>query len=69
LLWQFTLRTVELRHKGSHLGLLWSWLSPMLMLFLYVLVFGYIFGGTFGVVPNEGKVGYGLGIFLGLAVI
>lgn len=24
LLWQFTLRNVELRHKGSHLGLVWS---------------------------------------------
>ena len=32
LLWQFTLRNVELRHKGSHLGLVWSFLNPLLML-------------------------------------
>lgn len=68
LLWQFTLRNVELRHKGSHLGLIWSFLNPLLMLGLYVLVFGYIFGGTFGIVPHETRVDYALGIFLGLTL-
>jgi lipopolysaccharide transport system permease protein len=68
LLWQFTLRNVELRHRGSHLGLIWSLLNPLLMLGLYVTVFGYIFGGRFGIVPNETKADYALGIFLGLTV-
>jgi lipopolysaccharide transport system permease protein len=68
LLWQFTLRNVELRHKGSHLGLVWSFLGPLLMLGLYVLVFGYIFEGTFGIVPNETRAEYALGIFLGLTL-
>ncbi|MDP2137325.1 MAG: ABC transporter permease [Candidatus Didemnitutus sp.] len=68
LLWQFTLRNVELRHKGSHLGLIWSLLNPLLMLGLYVLVFGYIFGGSFGVLPQESRVDYGLGIFFGLTL-
>lgn len=63
LLWQFTLRNVELRHRGSHLGLVWSFLSPLLMLGLYVLVFGYIFGGSFGILPNETRIDYGLGYF------
>jgi lipopolysaccharide transport system permease protein len=66
LLWQFTLRNVEVRHKGSHLGLIWSFLNPLLMLGLYVLVFGYIFGGRFGIRPNETRMDYALGIFLGL---
>ena len=68
LLWQFTLRSVELRHKGSHLGLAWSFVNPLLMLALYVLVFGYIFGGSFGVIPNETRVDYGLGIFFGITL-
>ncbi len=68
LLWQFTLRNVELRHKGSHLGFIWSFLNPLLMLGTYVVVFGYIFGGKFGVHPNETKVDYALGIFFGLTV-
>ena len=68
LLWQFTLRNVELRHKGSHLGLIWSFLNPLLMLGLYVFVFAYIFGGKFGVLPNETKLDYALGVFLGLTL-
>ncbi|HNC23325.1 MAG TPA: ABC transporter permease [Opitutaceae bacterium] len=68
LLWQFSLREVELRHKGSHLGLIWSVLNPLLMLCLYVFVFGYIFGGRFGILPNETRVDYALGVFLGLSM-
>ena len=68
LLWQFTLRNVELRHKGSHLGLIWSFLNPLLMLGLYVLVFGYIFNGSFGILPDETRLEYALGIFLSLTL-
>jgi lipopolysaccharide transport system permease protein len=68
LFWQFSLRNIELRHKGSHLGLIWSFLSPLLMLGLYVLVFGFINRGRFGVLPNETWIDYGLGIFMGLTL-
>jgi len=68
LVWQFTRRNFELTLKGSHLGLIWSFLNPLLMLGLYVFVFGFIFGGRFGVIPHETKVEYALGIFLGLTV-
>ena len=68
LLWQFTLRNVELRHKGSHLGLIWSILNPLLMLGLYVLFFGFVFGGSFGVRPGESKMDYALGVFVGLTI-
>ncbi|RXK55735.1 ABC transporter permease [Oleiharenicola lentus] len=69
LVGQFTKRQVELRHKGSHLGLVWSLLNPLLMLALYVVVFGYIFGGRFK--PEElpeTRVEYALVVFLGLAI-
>lgn len=68
LVWQFTLRNIELRHKGSHLGLIWSFLYPLLMLALYVLVFGYIFDSRFGVIPNETQIDHSLGIFFGLTL-
>ncbi len=69
LLWQFTLRNVELRHKGSHLGLAWSFLNPLLLLALYVFVFGYIFGGTFRTEGEpESRIEYGMIVFLGLAI-
>jgi lipopolysaccharide transport system permease protein len=68
LLWQFTRRNFELTLRGSHLGLIWSFLNPLLMLGLYVFVFGFIFGGHFGVVANETPTEYALGIFLGLTI-
>ena len=68
LLWQFIERNVELRHKGSHLGLVWSFLNPLLMLGLYVFVFGYVFGGKFGARAGETRVDYALGIFIGLSL-
>jgi lipopolysaccharide transport system permease protein len=68
LLWQFTQRRIELRHKGSHLGLALSFVNPLLMLGLYVLVFGYIFDGSFGINPEESRIDYGLGIFFGLSL-
>jgi len=64
---QFTLRNVEMRHKGSFLGMAWTVLNPLLMLSLYIFVFGFIFGGAFGVMKGETRWDYGLGIFLGLA--
>lgn len=68
MLWQFTLRNVELRHKGSHLGLIWSLLNPLLMLSLYVFIFGYIFNGRFKAGAAETKLEYALGMFLGLTI-
>ncbi len=68
LWWQFTLRNVELRHKGSHLGLVWALLNPLLLLALYVFVFGFIFDGTFGK-AGETRIEFALGIFLGLSLI
>jgi lipopolysaccharide transport system permease protein len=69
LWWQFTKRQVELRHKGSHLGLAWSFLSPLLMLGLYVLVFGFIFDGRFKpTTETESRIEYALVVFLGLAL-
>lgn len=68
LLWQFTLRNVELRHKGSHLGLIWSFLNPLLMLAMYVLVFGFIFRGRFHPLHEESRMEYALVMFLGLAI-
>lgn len=65
LLWKFTLRNLEMRHKGSVLGFAWAVLNPLLMLALYLFVFGFIFGGSF---HGENKWDYGLGLFLGLSL-
>ncbi len=68
LLWQFTARNVEVRNRGSVLGMAWAVLNPLVGLALYVFVFGYVFGGSFGVSAHETRWEFGLGVFVGLAI-
>jgi lipopolysaccharide transport system permease protein len=69
LLWQFLLRNVKQRHRGSLLGAFWLIANPLLMLGLYVFAFGVVFGGRFTDSPDESTLDYALGIFLGLSVL
>ena len=66
LWWQFTVRAIEMRHRGSYLGMAWAVLNPLLMLGLYVIVFGMIFGGRFNMLVHETSADYALAVFLGL---
>jgi lipopolysaccharide transport system permease protein len=68
LWWQFTRRDVEARHKGSHLGILWMLLTPLLEFAIYTIVFGVIFGGRYGVIKEESHGTYALGVFLSLTL-
>jgi lipopolysaccharide transport system permease protein len=68
LWWQFTVRTVESRYRGSYLGIIWSVFNPLLMLGVFYTVFGIIFKGRFGVLPNENAVDYAMAMFLGLTL-
>ena len=65
LISQFTRREIEKRYRGTFLGILWSFLTPLIMLGVYTLVFGFIFGGSFGH-PGETKTQFALGLFCGL---
>ena len=69
LLWQFLLRNVKSRHRGSILGAFWLVVNPLLMLGLYVFAFGVVFGGRFTDSPDESTLDYALGVFLGLSVL
>ncbi len=69
LLWQFLLRNVKQRHRGSILGAFWLIANPLLMLGLYVFAFGIVFGGRFTDSPDESTLDYALGVFLGLSVL
>ena len=74
LMRQFTVRTVEMRHKGSYLGVVWMVLLPVLMMGLYTFVFGVIFDGRYKVAGADGKIteyagaSYALGVFLSLTI-
>ena len=69
LLWQFIWRNIELQHKGSMLGVIWSILSPLLLFGVYGFVFLVVFEGRFGVVPTETRSDYAIGLFLGLTML
>jgi lipopolysaccharide transport system permease protein len=68
LWWQFTVRAVEMRYRGSYLGMVWAVLTPLLMLAVYSVVFGMIFKNQYGVLPHETHVDYVLALFLGLTL-
>lgn len=68
LIWQLAKREILEEVRGSALGLLWTVLNPLLMLTVYAVVFGMIFGARFDQSPNPGRADYVLGLFLGLAL-
>ncbi|PTX92610.1 ABC transporter permease [Opitutus sp. ER46] len=68
LAWQFAVREIEVRHRGSRLGAIWALVNPLSMLVLYWFVFGAIFGGRFNVLPGETEFDFVLALFFGLAM-
>ena len=68
LLKQLTLRSIQTRIRGSILG--WGWIvgQPLLMMTVYTVVFGLIFGGSYEGQPDDSRMMYALGIFLSLGL-
>jgi ABC-type polysaccharide/polyol phosphate export permease len=52
LILQFTGREVAGKYKGSYIGVLWSFITPLIMLCIYTFVFSFIFKARWGL---EGK--------------
>jgi homopolymeric O-antigen transport system permease protein len=66
LIWQFLQRDISIRYRGTFFGIFWSFLSPLLMLTVYLFVFGFIFKSRFGGDHDEGPLEFGLALFCGL---
>ncbi len=60
-------REVIGRYRGSFLGLLWSFINPVLMLTVYTFVFGFVFKARWGQ-SNTDKYEFALVLFTGLIV-
>jgi len=69
LLRSFTRHQVEVRYKGSFLGAVWTVLTPLIMLGLYVFVFGFVFGSHLGSDSASSRWEYALNLMAGLGVI
>lgn len=68
LISQLTKREVVGRYRGSILGLLWSFLHPLLMLIVYLFVFSFVFKVKWGIQIETGEVEFGVVLFAGLIV-
>jgi lipopolysaccharide transport system permease protein len=68
LLGQLIRREVLARYRGSVLGIGWSFLYPLLLLFAFTLVFGGVFGGRWGGGSEKSGLEMALFIYCGLAV-
>ncbi|WP_370590437.1 ABC transporter permease [Xylophilus sp. ASV27] len=69
LIQQMTWREIIGRYKGSAMGLLWSFLNPVLMLAVYTFVFSVVFKTKWGGSdPVESKTLFALLLFTGMIV-
>ncbi len=68
LIMQMTRREVVGRYKGSALGLVWSFLTPVLMLAVYTFVFSVVFKARWGIAGEESKIEFAVVLFVGLIV-
>lgn len=71
LIVQMSKRDVVGRYKGSLMGLLWSFLNPLLMLAVYTFFFAVVFKSRWGVVPGggeESKTSFAVILFVGMIV-
>ncbi len=65
---QLTRREIVGRYRGSHLGIFWSFVNPVLLLCIYTLVFRYIFHAKFTGHTDEGPADFALMLFSALIV-
>ncbi|MBY0431811.1 MAG: ABC transporter permease [Rhodospirillales bacterium] len=68
LLRQMIVRDIAQRYRGSMMGLLWSLLTPLLMLAIYTYVFGFVFQARWPIGDGDDKFHFSLLLFSGLIV-
>lgn len=69
MLWQLVRRDIAGRYRGSFGGLAWSLVTPVLLLAVYLFVFGYVFNPRHAAQATEGGIArFGLSLFCGVLV-
>ena len=68
LIWQMTKREVAGRYRGSMLGVLWSFLLPMIMLAIYIFVFSFVFKARWGTGHSGNRLEFGIFLYSGLII-
>ena len=65
---QLTHRDIVGRYRAARLGLLWSVLTPLVLLAIYTFVFSVVFGARWGDDPTAGRCEFALYLFCGMLV-
>lgn len=68
LILQMVKREIVGRYKGSFLGLIWSFIIPVLMLAVYTFVFAVVFKAKWGIGGEDSKTQFAVVLFVGLIV-
>lgn len=68
LIWQLGKRQISGRYRGSFLGVLWSFINPLLLLGIYAFVFGFVFRAKFGANLSGNKSDFAIILFTGLII-
>jgi len=69
LIYQMTKREITGRYRGSLMGVLWSFINPVLMLTVYTFVFSVVFKARWGTgAVSESKSDFAVILFVGLIV-
>lgn len=67
LIWAMTKRDVIGRYRGSVMGIVWSFLNPVLMLAVYTFVFSVVFKARWNV-GSDSKTEFAVVLFAGMIV-
>jgi lipopolysaccharide transport system permease protein len=68
LIWSLTKRELQQRYRGSYLGFLWSFITPLVMLVIYTFVFSGIFKARWsGLGEETSSTQFALILFGGMA--
>jgi len=65
---QMVKREVVGRYRGSFMGILWSFFTPLLMLVIYTFVFSVVFKARWGIAGQESKIDFGIILFVGMII-
>ena len=69
LLLQMLIRNIAARYRGSVLGFIWSFATPLVMLAVYTFVFGVVFKARWGIEAFENnRAAFPVIMFCGMAV-
>ena len=71
IIYQMANREIFSKYKGSFLGIMWSFLTPVLMLFVYTFVFSVVFKARWPVGQggmDETKTNFAIFLFIGLLI-